>query len=951
MNPIQLLKRRIPGLVIMLFCGIPGYGQKFIAPLRDLPLDPPFASVQRILNAYYDTSYQGRGSDYKQWKRQEWWLSRHIGESGKVENIFRKNAEAMAEEANTSNAVLSANGSWAPIGPTSINNDEVELGRVVCIAFHPTLANTFYIGTPAGGLWKTTNGGSSYTPLTDHLPGLGVASILIHPTVPNIMLILTGDGNASYRGHYLKEAGTGIYKSYDGGVTWNETNFNWAYSQGIYGYKLLMHPTNPDIMYAATTHGLWRSTDQGINWTQRLAAEITDVELDPDNSTRIYACGYGSRFYYSSSSGASWDSTVIGNNPVDRMEIAVSAHAPSNVYVLQGPASANGQYRGFYRSQSHGIAGSWTMVHNSPNILGSATDGSDDGSQSWRNISLYVSPTNSQFVLGGSLFVWRSLNGGANFTRSPGVIHADNHFIVRHPMSTDLYSGCDGGLYKSTDGGVSWINLTAGLQITQYYRLAGTPQSFSKLLAGSQDNGQHLRNGTSSFRHVTCCDGMDNAISSVNGNIMYACTQNGSLRKATDGLNFSTDLVTQPTSGNDYWVTNLLLHPTRPDTIYFGGAGAIRRSYDGGTSWVSIGSNGEHFMAQGYSNVSRMYVANDLVTAGLTIQTTTTLHNTTPTWTTISGGANYPAAASGKFITGMAVNPNNSSELWFTLAGYFSGQKVYRTLDAGATWQNMSGSLPNLPVHCIAFEDNNGAPGGAVYIGTEMGVYYRDDVLNGWRRFGNNLPNSPVTDLYIFKNGTTNYISASTFGRGLWRSPLYEVCPANLLVSGVEWGHTVHQASNSVSSSNTVSGGVNTELFLRAGNYVDLTEGFNVEGADGELTVSINYCELQAAQAGRLQEMFGVENTDELVQAPFESVSTGSRKKLNNVFDINLQLAKEQRVLITLQNQKGETLATLHSGTVAAVKYHMGILKPKAGVGKLYVVVEGAGGRKRWVVK
>lgn len=327
---------------------------------------------------------------------------------------------------------------------------------------------------------------------------------------------------------------------------------------------------------------------------------------------------------------------------------------------------------------------------------------------------------------------------------------------------------------------------------------------------------------------------------------MYACIQNGALYKATDGQTFSSTYIMQPTSGNDYWVTNLLLHPTRPDTMYFGGGGGIMRSFNGAITWTNIGSNGEYYMAQAYSNTSRMYVANDLVTPGLTIQTTLNANAAIPTWTTISGGANFPSAASGKFITGMVVNPNNSAEMWFTLSGYFIGQKVYRTTDGGATWQNMSGFLPNFPVHCIAFEDNGGAPGGAVYIGTEMGVYYRNNDLSGWHKFGNQLPNSPVTDLYIYKNGGTNYITAATFGRGLWRSPTFGGCVPDLIVSGDAAGYTFHEASNSVSSANVLTGGLSSALYLNAGNYIDLKIDFEAEAASGYFNADISSCNYSA---------------------------------------------------------------------------------------------------------
>ncbi|HEX5654294.1 MAG TPA: hypothetical protein VFX58_14530 [Chitinophagaceae bacterium] len=932
--------------------------QKYYDLVRNFPANTPFNEVQQVVNNYYNTQPdKGRGSDYKHWKRYEWWASRHLNESGILENAPRRNAEVLASLNGA--FIESTNASWAPVGPTSISNGLDDLGRVVCIAFHPTLANTFYIGTPAGGLWKTTDGGASYTPLSDNLPGLGVASIVIHPASPNTIFILTGDGNASHRGHYMKEHGTGLYKSTDGGITWQETGMSWAYSSITFGYKLMMHPNDPDMLMAATSEGFWRSFDAGSTWTQSASLagiEITDFEFDPNSGARMYACGYSGNFYLSTDTGRTWSTVNIGAGSPDRMEIAVTPDATGYVYVVAGPAYESGgtfYYRGFYRSTNNGIAGSWSMLNNTPNILGYNNSGNDDVSQTWRNISLYISPTNFQSIIAGGCFIWKSSNGGSSFTKSSGSIHADNHFIVKHPLNSDLYSGCDGGLYRSTDGGTTWTNITTGLQITQYYRIAGTPKTFSLLLCGAQDNGQDRRSGTSAFTNVTGADGMDNAINSVDNDIMYACIQNGYMYKATDGLNFSDGIITQPTAGDDYWVTNVILHPQDPDTVYFGGSGGIRRSFNGGSTWTSIGSSGERYLAQGVSNSNRMYAASDLVSSGLTIQMSTNVNDASPTWTTISGGdVDYPAAASGKFITSMTVNPDNSLEMWFCLSGYFAGQKVYRTTNGGTDWDNMSGSLPNLPIHCIAFEDNDGAPGGAVYVGTEIGVFYRDNSMSDWRPFSNLLPNSPVTDLYIYKSGGTNLITASTFGRGLWRSSTYSECTADITVSGVLDGYRQFEASNSITSTNTVSGGVGTEIYMKAGNYVDLTEGFRAIASNGFFKAWIGNCGVGGIpNPNRLANNFILTQPDDLVLSPLSPV-TGQREGMQRIVSGDHQLVFNVTgsvpVNIILEDANGERLAFLLRDKLPPGQYSLTLKKQESHAEELFLVTQINGERKKY---
>ncbi|MEO5647086.1 MAG: hypothetical protein ABIQ56_01920, partial [Chitinophagaceae bacterium] len=259
--------------------------------VKDLPPGTNFKTVQGIVNQYYNNRSHERGSGYKQWKREEWWSRRHLDASETVVDWMDKLREEQRNyktaQRTTQPLTPGTHALWSSFGPTSIANGNDDVGRVVCMAFHPTNANQWYIGTPAGGLWRTTNNGGSYTSLTDGFPGLGVASIVIHPTTPTTMYILTGDGNASHRGHYLKEAGTGIYKTIDGGDTWTETGMILAYSAATYGYKLMMHPNSTSTLLAATSTGFWRSFNSGTTWTPSASlagTEITDFEFKPGSA-------------------------------------------------------------------------------------------------------------------------------------------------------------------------------------------------------------------------------------------------------------------------------------------------------------------------------------------------------------------------------------------------------------------------------------------------------------------------------------------------------------------------------------------------------------------------------------------------------------------------------------------------------------------------------------------
>jgi hypothetical protein len=185
-------------------------------------------------------------------------------------------------------------------------------------------------------------------------------------------------------------------------------------------------------------------------------------------------------------------------------------------------------------------------------------------------------------------------------------------------------------------------------------------------------------------------------------------------------------------------------------------------------------------------------------------------------------------------ISFIAVDPDNSLNLFVTFSGYTAGEKVYHSTDGGATWNNISGTLPNVPANCIAFADNNGSPGNAVYVGTDIGVFYRDDNHSDWIPFRNGLPTVPVFDLEI--NYAGSMITAGTFGRGLWRSTLYEACPPYYSLapendpSNPDYtGFQFYEASNGILSSRIITGGIGTDVTYKAAHSVKLIPGFNAK--------------------------------------------------------------------------------------------------------------------------
>jgi hypothetical protein len=356
---------------------------------------------------------------------------------------------------------------------------------------------------------------------------------------------------------------------------------------------------------------------------------------------------------------------------------------------------------------------------------------------------------------------------------------------------------------------------------------------YNAVLGGTQDNGHHYRTtNTTAFKWtLTCCDGMDNAINPTNDQIIYMCSQDGGLNRSTDG----GDNWTGISPGGSSWVAPIALHTSTPTTIFFAGNAGIFRSTNSGVSgWVNIGADGRGAIAQGTSNTARFYAAADEST---TLRRSDNVNDASPTWTVKSGTTGWPTAANltGTQITSIAVNPANSLDVWVTFSGYQGNTKVYRSTNGGDSWANLTGALPNLPVHSIKVRDM-GSNNWEAYIGTDIGVFMRTNAF-GWTYFSNGLPRVMVTDIEI--NDT--YIYAGTYGRGIYRSDLYSACPANPTYGASYDGERIFQASGTINATTTIVGTVGANVWMKAGNYVQLNPGF-VAQSGSIFTASVGPC-------------------------------------------------------------------------------------------------------------
>ena len=400
----------------------------------------------------------------------------------------------------------------------------------------------------------------------------------------------------------------------------------------------------------------------------------------------------------------------------------------------------------------------------SPQMLGYSPQGDDNLSQAWYDLGLAASHINPEEVHLLGILTWRSLDGGVNwvattewyYPNETGYTHCDMHWA--HFEGGTLYVGSDGLVSKSEDSGETWIDLTTGIGIRQFYRIGGSKNDPYKLLGGAQDNGTSVYS-TDHWHEWLGADGMECLVDYSNSNIVYGTTQGGSFNKSTNG-GMNTINITQP--GDGAWVTPFVIHPTDPKTLFVGNNSGVRKTTDGMQSWETIGDFGSTIqeLAIAESNPDYIYAS-----YGKTIKRT---KDGGENWTDISTG--LPSNA----ISYIAIHPSNPELIAVSISGYTEGQKVYYSEDAGDTWTNYSLNLPNIPANCVTFYDD---PFRSLYVGMDVGVYYIDNTLGQYETFWEGLPNVIVSELEI--NYQVQKIRAATYGRGLWESDVNMVEPVS----------------------------------------------------------------------------------------------------------------------------------------------------------------------------
>ncbi|MCW5768685.1 MAG: hypothetical protein KIT19_08365 [Phycisphaeraceae bacterium] len=652
---------------------------------------------------------------------------------------------------------------WTFVGPSAIpseywSGNTKASGRVISIAPHPTDPNTCYAASASGGLWKTTNGGTSWFPLTDQLSILNSGYVVVDPVNHERVYYGTGE-------YWTSSNGDGLFRSDDGGATW--TQLANASQVGTRITGIAINPNNTAIIHLTSNAGTYISFNSGSTWSQRLSGACPSLALDPINPNNVLVGRHGQGVYKSIDGGLTY--TKLGGGlpttSIGMVLVDLCRSSPDDMYTAI--VGSGGSVNGVFRSTDGGAT--WVKKTATPNFC---------SPQCWYDIYLAVDPNDPEVVYLGGVDpryavagVLKSVNGGNSWTEisqfSGGTLHPDHHTLVFGPGNT-IWEGNDGGVWKSTNGGASWINCNNGLGTAQLYTIALHPAFPDRMLGGTQDNGTPERvSASTEWPQLQAGDGGFSAFDYSSSTRRYTTYVYLSIYRWT---NSSSRNITGPWgSDSTNWISPLVIDPVTPSTLYAGTNRVWRTTNATVTtpSWTAISTNSVanggtlNTIAVAPSNNSVIYTGS----SNGRISYTSNLS----TWSTRSTG--LPTSG----VSDIIINPSNAAEAF---ASFYSstGGRIFRTVDSGLTWTAVGSNLPSGVVP-RALEVDFAFDPRAIYAGAGAGIYHSLDGGATWMKNNATFPNANVGDIAIDRD--RRRIVVATYGRGAWMSNLPSPCPAD----------------------------------------------------------------------------------------------------------------------------------------------------------------------------
>ena len=698
-------------------------------------------------------------------------------------------AEALARAAHQAAAIdrLAADGQalggrWTFVGPTNIG------GRVLDIAVDPQQGDTLYVAAASGGVWKSIDAGRTFSIAWPDETSQAIGALAISSDGT----LYAGTGETGPGGGSLTYGGTGLYRSTDGAATWNLVGLE----NSMRISRIAIDPSNPARIFVAVSgnlfapggdRGVYRSNDGGETWQRVLEGDTpttgaTDISISPQDRKRIFATlwdhhrtpdlrtysGVGSGAYVSADGGETWTRLTNGLPPASprqgRIGLAVAPSDPLRVYVITTQSTAfslsDGVFEGFYVSEDGGD--SFTRL---------PPDGVLSSSQAtygWWFGRVWVDPSNADSVWVAGVSLLHSNAAGIGWASNFGV-HADQHAMAwDSSLPGRVYLGNDGGAYRSVNNGSSWT-WGSHQPWTQFYTVDVSRMDPTRIVGGAQDNGANRSyRGAGSgdpdaWSAYVGGDGLAARIDPTNQNKVYGCSQYGGCLRSTNGgdtmLGFGFS-----TSQRRNWMTPVEFDPSDPSIMYHAG-NILNRSINSAVTWTAISPD-----LTGGPSTDPAYPFGTITTVAAASTDGTVLYVGTDdgrVWTTKDLGTSWLRLEDPQFptawVTRVAVDPADADLAYVTFSGFRAGDQrgyVFRTIDGGTTWQDITANLPLAPVNDIVIV------GTALVVASDLGVFASDDGGQQWYRAGAGLPQAPITDLEF--TAAAGKIFAATFGRGMY---------------------------------------------------------------------------------------------------------------------------------------------------------------------------------------
>ncbi len=768
-----------------------------------------YAEITAQLDSFWETqpNKYNKGSGFKVYQRWKEHWKYYLNADGTLmsgDQIANEYLNSRKKNPNLSKKADSIDMSnWIPMGPfTHVNKGSWSSGqgRINISAVDPQNPNTIYIGSPNGGIWRSKNNGNSWVLLNEAALFSGVSGIAIDYNDSNIIYVSTGDEDGG------NSATTGVWKTINGGNTWTQTSYPYTSTSKL--GEILINPLNSNSLWVVGSSGIYKTTDAGLTWTRNYTTLCKEIRIKPNDTSVLYAVsGSGTtRDIVKSTDGGETFTSIQSYTNAGRTAIAVTPANAEYLYVLV--SDNDNSFKGIYKSINSGET--FTTQNTTSDVY-------DGGTQASYDLAITVSDVNAEVVFTGCLNVWKSTNGGTNFSKlnswsnpsGESYTHADIHDLKFY--NGKFYTSSDGGIYISSDLGVNFSDKTKnGLNISQFYRIDVAQSSEVQVVGGLQDNGGYSF-ANNSWINFHGADGMDAAIDPTNLNTHYGFIQYGGSMYQLDISDSSNDgfkSANSPAGEKGNWITPL----------EFGNNGILYAGF----KKLYMYNSGSFSIASSYDFVSninqiRVHPTNDLkvlvsTTAGLFQSDGTTAFNFTKFNNLTSSIKNFD------------FNRNDPSIIYVV-----TDNIIYKSLDSGTTWMNITYNLPsgakNSIIHQASSYNNT------IYLAMNKAVYYTNDSLTEWKLYSNNLPNTTINDIEI--NNIENHVVISTYGRGIWRSP---VTPSSLKVDNTNVSEIT--PNNLVLFPNPTSG------FASINTAIDEPTTINVYSISGQLYLTLNFAKI-----------------------------------------------------------------------------------------------------------